>query len=164
MIGNSMVLSILFLNRFTAEVETHRDETELILSLGGTRNKPFIDNYSVNQSKYDSDNRESKNNRSRPIARNDEWTNHCWCRPGTSSSIPIADHLPITNDCRSDKRPTRLFILSKSIQSAHATVAGKTIIYFYTCFIFHNMIELDKLIFSNNFIFYSYQERRRDWP
>ena len=36
MIGNSMVLSILFLNRFTAEVEAHRDETELILSLGGT--------------------------------------------------------------------------------------------------------------------------------
>ncbi len=35
-IGNSMVLSILFLNRFTAEIETHRDETELILSLGGT--------------------------------------------------------------------------------------------------------------------------------
>lgn len=36
MIGNSMVLAILFLNRFTAEVEAHRDETELILSLGGT--------------------------------------------------------------------------------------------------------------------------------
>ncbi|WP_284139341.1 MULTISPECIES: iron export ABC transporter permease subunit FetB [unclassified Virgibacillus] len=36
MIGNSMVLSILFLNRFTAETETHRNETELILSLGGT--------------------------------------------------------------------------------------------------------------------------------
>ncbi|QTM99096.1 iron export ABC transporter permease subunit FetB [Sediminibacillus dalangtanensis] len=35
-IGNSMVLSILFLNRFTAEVEDHEDETELILSLGGT--------------------------------------------------------------------------------------------------------------------------------
>ena len=35
-IGNSMVLSILFLNRFTAEVEASRDETELILSLGGT--------------------------------------------------------------------------------------------------------------------------------
>ncbi|MEK3889069.1 ABC transporter permease [Bacillus sp. FSL K6-3431] len=35
-IGNSMVLSILFLNRFTAEVEAHQDETELILSLGGT--------------------------------------------------------------------------------------------------------------------------------
>lgn len=35
-IGNSMVLSILFLNRFTSEVETHRNETELILSLGGT--------------------------------------------------------------------------------------------------------------------------------
>ncbi|MFK8795402.1 ABC transporter permease [Planococcus plakortidis] len=35
-IGNSMVLSILFLNRFTAEVEDHQDETELILSLGGT--------------------------------------------------------------------------------------------------------------------------------
>ena len=35
-IGNSMVLSILFLNRFTAEVESHHDETELILSLGGT--------------------------------------------------------------------------------------------------------------------------------
>lgn len=35
-IGNSMVLSILFLNRFTSEVETHQDETELVLSLGGT--------------------------------------------------------------------------------------------------------------------------------
>lgn len=35
-VGNSMVLSILFLNRFTAEVETHQNETELILSLGGT--------------------------------------------------------------------------------------------------------------------------------
>ncbi|CAH2716833.1 putative iron export permease protein FetB [Neobacillus rhizosphaerae] len=35
-IGNSMVLAILFLNRFTAEVETHQDVTELILSLGGT--------------------------------------------------------------------------------------------------------------------------------
>lgn len=35
-VGNSMVLAILFLNRFTAEVETHREETELILSLGGT--------------------------------------------------------------------------------------------------------------------------------
>lgn len=35
-IGNSMVLSILFLNRFQAEIEAHRDETELILSLGGT--------------------------------------------------------------------------------------------------------------------------------
>ncbi|TWT02463.1 iron export ABC transporter permease subunit FetB [Planomicrobium sp. CPCC 101079] len=35
-IGNSMVLAILFLNRFTAEVETHQDETELVLSLGGT--------------------------------------------------------------------------------------------------------------------------------
>lgn len=35
-VGNSMVLSILFLNRFTAEVESHQDETELVLSLGGT--------------------------------------------------------------------------------------------------------------------------------
>lgn len=35
-IGNSMVLSILFLNRFQGELESHRDETELILSLGGT--------------------------------------------------------------------------------------------------------------------------------
>lgn len=35
-VGNSMVLAILFLNRFTAEVEARRDETELILSLGGT--------------------------------------------------------------------------------------------------------------------------------
>lgn len=35
-IGNSMVLSILFLNRFLAEVEAHEEETELILSLGGT--------------------------------------------------------------------------------------------------------------------------------
>ncbi|MRG85736.1 ABC transporter permease [Salinibacillus xinjiangensis] len=35
-IGNSMVLSILFLNRFTAEMRNRQDETELILSLGGT--------------------------------------------------------------------------------------------------------------------------------
>jgi len=35
-IGNSMVLAILFLNRFTAEVEARQGETELILSLGGT--------------------------------------------------------------------------------------------------------------------------------
>lgn len=35
-VGNSMVLAILFLNRFTAEVEARHDETELILSLGGT--------------------------------------------------------------------------------------------------------------------------------
>src|SRR5690625_7450766 len=35
-IVNSMVLSILFLNRFTAEIEAREDETELILSLGGT--------------------------------------------------------------------------------------------------------------------------------
>lgn len=35
-IGNSMVLAILFLNRFTAEIESRHDETELILSLGGT--------------------------------------------------------------------------------------------------------------------------------
>ena len=34
-IGNSMVLGILFLNRFIAEVETREDEIELILSLGG---------------------------------------------------------------------------------------------------------------------------------
>lgn len=36
LIGNSMVLSILFLNRFTAEIGASRDEVELILSLGGT--------------------------------------------------------------------------------------------------------------------------------
>ncbi|MCS5503912.1 iron export ABC transporter permease subunit FetB [Lysinibacillus sp. A4] len=36
LIGNSMVLSILFLNRFTAEIINHRDQMELILSLGGT--------------------------------------------------------------------------------------------------------------------------------
>lgn len=35
-IGNAMVLSILFLNRFTAEIESSKAETELILSLGGT--------------------------------------------------------------------------------------------------------------------------------
>ncbi|WP_077622310.1 ABC transporter permease [Sediminibacillus massiliensis] len=35
-IGNSMVLSILFLNRFISEVDTREDELELILSLGGT--------------------------------------------------------------------------------------------------------------------------------
>ncbi|WP_010281388.1 ABC transporter permease [Bacillus timonensis] len=34
-VGNSMVLAILFLNRFTAEVDTHQEQTELILSLGG---------------------------------------------------------------------------------------------------------------------------------
>ncbi len=36
LIGNSMVLSILFLNRFTAEVESNKDSIELVLSLGGT--------------------------------------------------------------------------------------------------------------------------------
>lgn len=36
LIGNSMVLSILFLNRFSAEIESSRDQIELILSLGGT--------------------------------------------------------------------------------------------------------------------------------
>jgi putative ABC transport system permease protein len=36
MIGNSMVLSIFFLNRFTAEITSHQNEIELILSLGGT--------------------------------------------------------------------------------------------------------------------------------
>lgn len=35
-IGNSMVLSILFLNRFTDEINHQQDQTELILSLGGT--------------------------------------------------------------------------------------------------------------------------------
>lgn len=36
MIGNSMVLSLLFLNRFTSEIEKGDEEIELILSLGGT--------------------------------------------------------------------------------------------------------------------------------
>lgn len=36
MIGNSMVLSILFLNRFTAEIEASENQIELVLSLGGT--------------------------------------------------------------------------------------------------------------------------------
>ncbi|WP_107943741.1 ABC transporter permease [Metasolibacillus fluoroglycofenilyticus] len=36
LIGNSMVLAILFLNRFSAEIEAHEHEIELILSLGGT--------------------------------------------------------------------------------------------------------------------------------
>jgi len=35
-VGNSMVLSILFLNRFTAEIEARQNEIELVLSLGGT--------------------------------------------------------------------------------------------------------------------------------
>lgn len=35
-IGNSMVLSSLFLNRFTSELDSRQGETELILSLGGT--------------------------------------------------------------------------------------------------------------------------------
>ncbi|PJO43359.1 ABC transporter permease [Lysinibacillus xylanilyticus] len=36
MIGNSMILSVLFLNRFTSEISSHQNEIELILSLGGT--------------------------------------------------------------------------------------------------------------------------------
>lgn len=35
-VGNAMVLSILFLNRFSAEVNDKEDQIELILSLGGT--------------------------------------------------------------------------------------------------------------------------------
>ncbi|MEO4055484.1 iron export ABC transporter permease subunit FetB [Solibacillus sp. CAU 1738] len=36
LIGNAMVLSILFLNRFSSEIEANEHEIELILSLGGT--------------------------------------------------------------------------------------------------------------------------------
>ncbi|MBS7345438.1 MAG: iron export ABC transporter permease subunit FetB [Caryophanon sp.] len=36
MIGNAMVISILFLNRFRAELDARADEVELLLSLGGT--------------------------------------------------------------------------------------------------------------------------------
>ncbi|KPB06595.1 ABC transporter permease [Bacillus sp. CHD6a] len=35
-IGNSMVLGILFLNRFLSEIEAREDEIDLILTLGGT--------------------------------------------------------------------------------------------------------------------------------
>lgn len=35
-IGNAMIMTILFLNRFTAEVAAHQDQIELVLSLGGT--------------------------------------------------------------------------------------------------------------------------------
>jgi putative ABC transport system permease protein len=44
LIGNSMVLSILFLNRFQAEVEAHEAEIELILSLGGTPRQAIHNN------------------------------------------------------------------------------------------------------------------------
>lgn len=36
MIGNAMVISVLFLNRFKSEYEANEDQIELILSLGGT--------------------------------------------------------------------------------------------------------------------------------
>ena len=36
LIGNAMVMSILFLNRFRSEIELNEDQIELILSLGGT--------------------------------------------------------------------------------------------------------------------------------
>jgi len=49
-IGNSMVLSILFLNRFMAEIEDHQDQTELILSLGGTP-KQAVNNQLINSIK-----------------------------------------------------------------------------------------------------------------
>lgn len=35
-VGNSMVLAILFLNRFTSEIQANQDVTELVLSLGGS--------------------------------------------------------------------------------------------------------------------------------
>src|SRR5699024_12208172 len=35
-IGNAMVLGVLFLNRLMAEMSSHQEETNLILSLGGT--------------------------------------------------------------------------------------------------------------------------------
>lgn len=38
-IGNSMVMSILFLNRFTSEIEANQKRIELYLSLGGTPNQ-----------------------------------------------------------------------------------------------------------------------------
>lgn len=36
MIGNAMVISVLFLNRFQSELEANEDQIELVLSLGGT--------------------------------------------------------------------------------------------------------------------------------
>lgn len=47
LLGNSMVLSILFLNRFTAEIEANVEIIELILSLGGTP-KQAIHNQLIN--------------------------------------------------------------------------------------------------------------------
>lgn len=40
-IGNSMVMSILFLNRFTAEIEAHEQEVELIYHSVARRSRPF---------------------------------------------------------------------------------------------------------------------------
>lgn len=47
MIGNAMVMSVLFLNRLRSELEAHEAEIELILSLGGTPKQAV--NRNVNQ-------------------------------------------------------------------------------------------------------------------
>ncbi len=78
-IGNSMVLGILFLNRFTAEVESKKDEAELILSLGGTP-KQAIQKQLISsiQASTIPTIESQKNDWACPITRNDEWTNYCW--------------------------------------------------------------------------------------
>lgn len=78
LIGNSMVLSILFLNRFTAEITSHKDEMELILSLGGTP-KQAIHRQLINAVKA----RgflllKAKNNRLSTATRYDERANYRW--------------------------------------------------------------------------------------
>ena len=120
-IGNSMVLSILFLNRFTAEIETHRDETELILSLGGTP-KQAIHRQLINAIKASMiPTIESQKTMGLvQLTRYDEWSNHRRCGPHPSGPVPIAHHFPIINDSCSDKCIAWLFIVSQSIQSTDA--------------------------------------------
>jgi len=92
LIGNSMVLSILFLNRFTAEIEASRDQIELILSLGGTPKQAIHRQLEIAIRASMVPTFESqKNDWTRSIARHDERADYRWCGSHSSCTISVAD-------------------------------------------------------------------------
>src|SRR5690606_3426011 len=74
----------------------------------------------IDQSQYDPDHREPENRRACAIAWYDERSNHCRCGPDSSRAIPIADHVPIANDCSRHKRFAGIPILSDFVQPTDA--------------------------------------------
>ena len=112
-VGNSMVLSILFLNRFTAEIASRQDETELILSLGGTPKQAIHTSLitSIKASMIPTI-ESQKDNRARAASRYDERTDYCRCRSSSGSSISTADIVPSFDNGRSDECSSWISVLS----------------------------------------------------